>query len=162
MFSFDLYQKCMQSRFNKIITKIKAPFYQGLETKAVINAVIVSLLLTVFPVFGVITVLLTVAALRFKLNLPIMIIISYIATPLQYILFLPFVHLGETIFHINHSILSFSEIQRGFTVSFWKTMADLFFKLLYGVSAWTLVALPISLFTILLNNKLIPERNKTI
>ncbi|MGA9636963.1 DUF2062 domain-containing protein [Flavobacterium sp.] len=149
-------------KINKIITKIKAPFYQGLGIKAIINAIIVSLLLTIFPVFGVVTLLLTVVALRFKLNLPLMIIISYIATPLQYLLFIPFIHLGETIFNIQHSLISFNEIQRGFNISFWETISGLFFKLFYGVSAWTLVALPISLFSILLNNKLIPERNRNI
>jgi len=152
----------MRFQLKRIINKIKAPFYQGLETKAIINAIIVSLLLTIFPVFGVITILLTIVALRFKLNLPIMIVVSYIATPLQYLLFIPFVHLGETIFNIQHSLISFQEIKKGFDISFWQTISGLFFKLLYGISAWTLVALPISLLSVLLNNKLIPERNTNI
>jgi hypothetical protein len=39
-----------------------------------------------------------------------MIVISYLAVPLKFILFLPFVYLGEQIFNLEHSLLSLKKI----------------------------------------------------
>ncbi|OBX25226.1 hypothetical protein A9996_10885 [Gelidibacter algens] len=70
----------MQLSVQNIFQKIKKPFQQGLSWKEVIKAIIISLLFTVFPVFGVTTILITFIAIKFKLNLPIMIVISYLAS----------------------------------------------------------------------------------
>lgn len=154
----------MRPTFQNIIQKIKKPFQQGLSGIEVAKAIIVSLLFTVFPVFGVTTILLTLVAIKFKLNLPIMIIVSYIATPLQFIFFLPFIHIGETIFNMHHTLLTVQEIKNAFDVSFCKTIQDLFLELICGISGWLLVALPISVFTIFFINKifkLIQKQNET-
>lgn len=150
--------------FQNIFQKIKKPFQQGLSASEVIKAIIVSLLFTVFPIFGVTTILLTFMAIKFKLNLPVMIIISYIATPLQFVLFLPFIHIGETIFNIHHTLRTVQEIKNAFDISFWKTIQDLLLELICGISGWLLVALPISLIGIMIINKafkLIQNQNAT-
>ena len=58
--------------------------------------------LSCFPVFGTTTVLCTVVALVFRLNLPAIQVGNYLALPLQLGLFIPFLRLGERIFHANH------------------------------------------------------------
>ena len=154
----------MRHTFQNIFQKIKKPFQQGLDANEVTKAIIVSLLFTVFPVFGVTTILLTFMAIKFKLNLPVMIIISYVATPLQFVLFLPFIHIGETIFNIHHTLLTVQEIKNAFDISFWKTIQDLLLELICGISGWLLVALPISLIGIIIINKafkLIQNQNAT-
>jgi uncharacterized protein (DUF2062 family) len=143
----------MNSKIRDNIQRIKAPFYQGLSKKAVINAVVSSLILTVFPVFGTVTILLTLVALRFKLNLPLMIVISYIATPLQFLLFLPFISLGETVLGAPHSDLDFEQIQASFNHSVWNTIVNLFSTLLYGIGGWLVFVLPIGLVTYFLGVK---------
>jgi uncharacterized protein (DUF2062 family) len=148
--------------FKAILQKIKAPFQQGLGAKEVTKAIIISLLITVFPVFGVITLLLTFTAIKFKLNLPIMIVISYLATPLQYMFFLPFIHLGENIMNTSHTLLTVQEIKNAFDLSFFDTIRRLLFELICGISGWFLIALPISLIALFLNTKimnLIQSRN---
>lgn len=140
--------------FKSVIQKIKKPFQQGLGFLEVTKAIIVSLLITVFPVFGVTTVLLTLTAIKFKLNLPIMLIVGYVSTPLQFLFFLPFIHIGETIFNMNHTLLTVQEIKNAFDVSFLKTIQDLLLELICGISGWILVALPISVFTIFFSNKI--------
>lgn len=150
--------------FHKIFQKIKKPFQQGLSACEVMKAIIVSLLFTVFPVFGVTVILLTLMAIKFKLNFPIMVIVSYIATPLQFIFFLPFIHIGETIFNIQHTLLTVQDIKNAFDSSFWKTIQDLLLELICGISGWLLIALPISFIGILVSNKaykLIRNQNAT-
>lgn len=152
----------MRLTFQNIFQKIKKPFQQGLSASEVTKAIIVSLLFTVFPVFGVTTILLTLMAIKFKLNLPIMVIVSYLATPLQFMFFLPFIHIGETIINMHHTLLTVQEIKNAFDVSFWKTIQNLLLELICGISGWLLVALPISLIGIIISNKafnFIPNKN---
>lgn len=142
----------MNNKIRDVIQKIKAPFYQGLSKKAVINALVASLIITVFPVFGTITILLTLVALKFKLNLPLMIVVSYAATPLQFLLFLPFISFGETLLGVEHSNLDFEQIQASFNQSVLNTALNLFSTLLYGIGGWLVFVLPISLVTVFVNN----------
>ncbi|NCO62392.1 MAG: DUF2062 domain-containing protein [Flavobacteriales bacterium] len=146
-----------------ILKKIKKPFQQGLSRYAIIKAIIVGLLISIFPVFGVTTLLLTAVSIKFKLNLPVMIVVSYLATPLQFMLFMPFIHVGETIFNTRHTLLTVQEIKEAFDVSFIDTLRQLIFELICGISGWSLIALPISFLTILLINKIFRfiENNNT-
>lgn len=139
----------------KILKKIKQPFQQGLSRYAIIKAIIVGLLISIFPVFGVTTLLLTAVSIKFKLNLPVMIVVSYLATPLQFMLFMPFIRVGETIFNTKHTLLTVQEIKAAFDVSFIDTIRQLVFELICGISGWSLIALPISFLTILLINKIV-------
>ena len=52
----------------------------------------------VFPIYGTKTLILAFLAFRFKLNLPVMIAVSYSITPLLFLLLIPFVRAGEFIF----------------------------------------------------------------
>lgn len=143
----------MRFQLKEFIAKLKKPFQQGLQTKEVINAVIVSLVFTIIPIIGFTTIILTYLSFKKKLNLPIMIVISYLGAPLQFILFLPFVYLGEQIFNVEHSLLDINTIKMAFSTSFWTTMKNISLEILVGLSAWFLIAIPISLLAIFINEK---------
>jgi uncharacterized protein (DUF2062 family) len=144
----------MRLAIKNILVKIKKPFEQGLSPNEVTKAIIISLLFTVFPVFGLTTMLLTLIAFKFKLNLPVMIIVSYIAAPLQFILFLPFIYVGEFLFDTHITLLSMQEITNSFNASFWNTFQLLLFMLACGVSGWLVIALPLSFIGIILSNRI--------
>lgn len=144
----------MALTFNRLFQKIKKPFQQGLSGKEVAKAIIISLLFTVLPIFGVTTILLTFVAIKFKLNLPLMVLISYLASPLQFLFFLPFIHIGETIMNVKHTLLTVQEIKNAFDSSFFNTLKQLVLELICGISGWLLVALPISLTLLFLSNKI--------
>ncbi len=144
----------MRLTFQSLFQKIKQPFQQGLGIKEIIKAIIVSLLFTILPVFGVTTILLAFLAIKFKLNLPIMVVISYIATPLQFLFFIPFIRVGETIFNTKHTLLTVADIKASFEISFFQTVKNLLLELICGVSGWLLLALPIALLSIFLINKM--------
>ncbi|NCT10265.1 MAG: DUF2062 domain-containing protein [Flavobacteriia bacterium] len=144
----------MRFQLKEFIAKIRKPFQQGLQTKEVINAVIVSLLFTVIPIIGLTTITLTFISLKKRLNFPIMIVISYLAAPLQFILFLPFIYLGEQIFNVEHSLLNLKSIKMGFSTSFWATMKSISLEIFYGLTAWFLIAIPISILAIFINEKI--------
>lgn len=140
--------------FKRLFQKIKEPFKQGLSGKEVAKAIIISLLFTVFPLFGVTTILLTFVSIKLKLNLPIMIIVSYVASPLQFLLFLPFIHFGENLMNVEHTLLTVDAIKKSFDNSFFNTINQLFFELICGTTGWLLVAFPTSLLLLFLTNKI--------
>ena len=66
--------------------KIKALLNEGLTPKQLALSIVISVLVSVFPIFGISTIILTALAIPLKLNLPIMIAVSYIAEFLKVLL----------------------------------------------------------------------------
>lgn len=146
--------------FKDLLEKIKKPFQQGLKPADLAKAVIIGLLFTVFPVFGVTTIMIACVALYFKLNLPIMVAISYIAAPLQVLLFMPQLKVGEAIFGVEHTLLTVESIKNAFSESFFNTVGSLFFEIVCGVVGWALVSLPIAVLLVFVVNKISVTTNK--
>ena len=88
----------MKSKLIKTWNKFKALLKQGLTPKQLAISIVVSALVSIFPIFGISTIVLTCIAIPFKLNLPIMIAFSYIIEPLKFLVLIPFINLGAIIF----------------------------------------------------------------
>lgn len=138
----------MKKKINILFNKIKAPFQQGLGVKELFKAVVVGLLISVFPVFGTTTIIITCLALYLRLNLPVMITVSYLAAPLQVLFFMPFISIGEYFFNVEHSLLTFESIKTAFSQSFLKALKDLSLEVICGVTGWAITAVPIALLLI--------------
>ena len=105
-----------------------AELRQGATPEAVSAAVVVSLAIAIVPFIGVTTVLCLVAGRLFRLNHVVMQIINHSAFPLQVLLIVPFVRLGETLSGSRHFALTpkaiFDEFNRSipdFLEKFWLT-----------------------------------------
>jgi hypothetical protein len=125
-------------------TKIIALFKQGLTPIELTQSIIVSGLISTIPILGVSTFLLTALSLKKKLNLPIMIAQSYIMWPIQVIMIIPFINIGEFIFSVPKTNHSAQEIIASFQNSFFATLSHLSFELLCGFGGWLLTAVPFS------------------
>jgi uncharacterized protein (DUF2062 family) len=138
-------------------SKTVALFKQGLSPKELTQSILVSALISIIPIVGVTTVLLTILSLKRKLNLPIMIAISYLAWPLQILMIIPFINIGEFIFSIPQSNHSAQEIIASFQESFFGTLSQLSFELLCGFGGWLLTAVPFFTLVYLVSNFLISK-----
>ena len=138
-------------------SKTVALFKQGLSPKEFTQSILVSALISIIPIVGVTTVLLTILSLKRKLNLPIMIAISYLAWPLQILMIIPFINIGEFIFSIPQSNHSAQEIIASFQESFFGTLSQLSFELLCGFGGWLLTAVPFFTLIYLVSNFLISK-----
>jgi len=138
-------------------SKTVALFKQGLSPKELTQSILVSALISIIPILGVSTFLLTVLSLKRKLNLPIMIAISYLAWPLQILMIIPFINIGEFIFSIPQSNHSAQEIIVSFQESFFGTLSHLSFELLCGFGGWLLTAVPFFTLVYLVSNFLISK-----
>ena len=138
-------------------SKTVALFKQGLSPKELTQSILVSALISIIPILGGSTFLLTVLSLKRKLNLPIMIAISYLAWPLQILMIIPFINIGEFIFSIPQSHHSAQEIIASFQESFFGTLSQLSFELLCGFGGWLLTAVPFFTLIYLVSNFLISK-----
>ena len=129
--------------FKKIWYKIKGLLKQGLSPKQLALSLIISTLVSIFPIFGISTIALTCIALPFRLNLPIMIAFSYIVGPLKFLFLIPFINIGANIFGTEHTLLTFDAIKASYDINFWDTLGELSYELLCGFVGWTLTAIPI-------------------
>jgi uncharacterized protein (DUF2062 family) len=130
---------------NALKTKIIALFKQGLTPIELTQSIIVSSLISIIPILGLTTLLLTTLSLKRKLNLPIMIAQSFIMWPVQIVMIVPFINIGEFIFSIPKTNHSASEIILSFQNSFFTTLSHLSFELLCGFGGWLLTAVPFSI-----------------
>jgi uncharacterized protein (DUF2062 family) len=135
----------MKSKLIKIWDKFKALLKQGLTPKQLALSLVVSALVSVFPIYGISTIALTCIALPFRLNLPIMIGFSYIIEPLKLLVLIPFINIGASVFGTEHTLLSFDAIKTSYNTSFWSTARQLSYELLCGSVGWLLTAIPLGI-----------------
>ena len=147
------------SNWNFLVLKTKtvALFKQGLTPIELTQSILFAALFSIIPIFGVTTILLTAFSLKRKLNLPVMIAISYLAWPLQILMIIPFINIGEYFFSVPQSHHSVEEIISSFQESFFGTLSQLSFELLCGFGGWLLTAVPFFTFVYLVSNFLISK-----
>ena len=135
----------MKFRLLKIWEKFKALFKQGLTPKQLAMSLVVSAVVSIFPMFGISTITLAFIAIPFRLNLPIMIGFSYIVEPLKFLVLIPFINLGASVFGTTHTLLTFEAIKTSYEANFWITIKKLSFELLCGTVGWMLTAIPLGI-----------------
>jgi uncharacterized protein (DUF2062 family) len=118
-------------------------------------SIAVGLVVGVFPVLGATTVLCTVVAVGMRLNLVAVHAVHYAATPLQLLLIIPFVRVGERLVGAPQQPLSIREglslIDRGVITAItalwdaivhavigWLMLGPFSLALVYVIAAWLL------------------------
>jgi len=130
--------------FYKVKDKSTALLKQGLTPKELSQSLIVSGLISTIPILGVSTFMITTVSLKQKLNLPIMISFSYLLWPVQILLIIPFIRVGEFIFSVPQNHHTVERIINSFQTSFFQTLSLLTFELLCGLGGWLLTAVPLA------------------
>lgn len=135
----------MKSKILKIWEKLKDVFKQGLTPKQLALSIVIAILVSVFPIFGISTIVLTSIALPLRLNLPIMIALSYTLEPLKYLVVIPFINIGARVFGAEHTLLSYEAIKNSYKISFFETAKALSYELLCGFAGWAITAIPLGI-----------------
>jgi hypothetical protein len=144
---------------------------QGLTPEKLALSLALGAGLSCFPVFGTTTILCTVVAVAFRLNLPAIQVGNYLALPLQLGLFLPFLRLGERVARAPRMPLSPQQL-----LALAKTSPDQAAKVLlsgqwHAILGWLIVAPGITMFLaillrpamrLLLARAVVPPANLTV
>jgi uncharacterized protein (DUF2062 family) len=132
----------LKAKFYKVKDKTIALMRQGLTPNELSQSIIVSGLISTIPILGVSTFMITTISLKSKLNLPVMIALSYLMWPIQILMIIPFIRVGEFIFSVPRNHHTVDEIISSFQSSFFQTLSHLSFELLCGLGGWLLTAVP--------------------
>lgn len=124
-------------------TRIREPILgmlrQGLSPEGLAWSLAVGLALGVIPLFGTSTALCVGAAWGFRLNQAAIQLANYFAYPLQLLLILPFIRMGERIFGVPHVPLSIPQLQAALRADAWGTLHQFWTSLWHASVAWLLV-----------------------
>lgn len=122
-----------------------AELRQGLSAEALSAAIVTSLALAINPIIGTTTVLCLLAGKVFRLNHVVMQTVNHLTYPLQLILIVPFVRLGEKVTGAEPLPLDVGMLVAEFQKSFGGFLAKFGWAYLHGILGWLLVV-PLSAF----------------
>ena len=125
----------------RVLAPIVAQLRQGITPEKVALTIALGCALGIFPILGSSTLLCALAAIRLRLNLPVIQLVNYLVYPLQLILLLPFYRAGETLFGQPHvPIFSVTELIDRFRVGPGQFFIDYGMVGVYGIVVWCLLA----------------------
>lgn len=137
----------------RIVAVVVAQLVQGVTPPKVALSIALGISLGVFPVLGTTTMLCAIAAIRLKLNQPIIQLVNWLVYPLQLALILVFVRIGEWITHAPPVNFSISELIQTFHESPLKFLQEFWMSELQGLIAWLFIA---PVFTAIIFFALVP------
>jgi uncharacterized protein (DUF2062 family) len=126
----------------RIVDPIVRLLRQGISPEKVGLGLACGVVIGIFPVVGVTTVLCTIVAVVFRLNLPAIQLVNYLVYPLQFALLIPFFHFGDWLFGVEPLPFSAQELVALFKADFWGAIRQLWDTTLRAIVAWSLVCLP--------------------
>ena len=115
-----------------------AELRQGATPEAVSAAVVISFAIAIVPFIGVTTLLCLLAGGLFRLNHVVMQIINHSSYPLQILLIVPFVRLGETVTGARHIHLTPKAIIDEFNRSFSDFVEKFWMAYVHGMIGWVI------------------------
>lgn len=131
--------------FRKLWLKLKTLLNQGLQPKFLAWSVALGFWIGIFPIYGTATFLVTALAIRFKLNLPVCIGVSYAVTPVQLLLLLPFLRFGEWSLGLPPLPLDLEELKQILNTGMIEIFSFFSGSIIAMLIGWLTIASPIAL-----------------
>ena len=122
----------------KVRDPLVAELRQGATPEAVSAAVAVSFAIAIVPFIGLTTLLCLIAGRLFRLNHVVMQVVNHTAFPLQILLIVPFVRLGETMTGARHFALTPTAIVDEFNRSIPDFLEKFWLTGLHGLLGWAI------------------------
>jgi len=112
----------------------------GITPERLAFCIALGITLGIVPALGTTTMLCTIAALLFRLNLAAIQLVNYFVYPLQLALLIPFIRIGEWLFDVESLELSLELIRRMMRDDLWETVIGLWQTTFHALVAWILIA----------------------
>ncbi len=141
----------------RVVALILAQFTQGVTPQKIALTIALGLNLGIFPILGATTALCAVAGIGFKLNQPVIQLVNWLVSPLQLLLILFFVRIGEWLMRAQRVNFSIPELFRKFHESPAKFFQEFGLTGLHGIIAWLVIA---PFLTVLVYFTLLPPLKK--
>ncbi len=135
-------QEIMMGNFlqQRLVDPIKHLLVQGITPEKIALSLALGVVLAVFPVLGSTTLLCTVAALLFGLNLPMLQLLNWFMYPVQLALIVPFMQVGARLFRTPPLPFSLPQMLTMFRADWSHTLQTLLVSALQAIAVWLLCA----------------------
>ncbi|HMP88645.1 MAG TPA: DUF2062 domain-containing protein [Kiritimatiellia bacterium] len=134
----------------RVVKPLVSQLIQGATPEKLAQSLAWGGVLGIFPILGTTMLLCGLIAIRFKLNHIAIQTVNWLVYPLQILLIIPFLRLGNIIFAREQFPLSLVEISNAFATDFWSAANELGWVALRGIVAWSILAVPLALILTLL------------
>jgi uncharacterized protein (DUF2062 family) len=124
----------------RVVTLVIAQLMQGVTPQKLALSIALGFGLGVIPILGVTTALCAIAAIRLRLNQPIIQLINWLVYPLQLAWLVIFVRIGEWLMHAPQMPLSLPIVIETFRDSPGKFFQEFGLAALHGLVAWLFIA----------------------
>lgn len=114
---------------------------QGMSAQKLSLTLSLGVVLGIIPVFGFVTAVCAAIAAWWRLNIPLAIAVLYAVMPLQLLLFIPFIRLGEAWFGIPKLPLAPEKIIHNLQLDPLGYMLQIWHSVVGALGAWALIAL---------------------
>ena len=129
----------------KYFQKIKVIFQQGTSPHGLALSTTLGILFGLFPVLGITTWLIPLVALRLKLNMALMLALSYLAWPLQVLLIIPFLRFGEWLWEMPPFPFSLEKMQIALEGGLLSALNDFWVANLCAAGGWLTSGVPMGI-----------------
>ena len=137
-------------RLRNLDQKFKGLLKQRLSPKDLAFSISIAFLIGIFPVYGTATFILAFLAFRLRLNLPIMIAVSYILTPVQILLILPFARVGEYLFGFEKLGMDLESLQNAYAEGILEAFSQYSGRLVLAIGGWAIISAPMAVLVYIL------------
>ncbi len=133
----------------KLVGIIKGHFsnalHKGLTSCELATSLTIALLSTTFPVFGLTTIVVTAIGVHKKLNIPLLILITYSLEPLRFLVFVPLTDFGSYVLNNSGNTLTLEMVKQVFSMDWMSIISFFFSQLIYAIVGWVLLVIPLSI-----------------
>ena len=141
----------------RVVGLIVAQLTQGVTPQKIALTIALGINFATFPILGSTTLLCAAVAFWLKLNQPVIQLVNWLAYPLQLVLLLPFVRIGEWLLRAPRVRFSIPELLRKFHEAPGNFMREFGMTGVHGIIAWLLIA---PVFSALIYFMLLPPLKK--
>jgi hypothetical protein len=124
----------------RLLVPLLALLRQGMSPRRLALCVAIAIVVGNIPILGVSTILCTLIALVFRLNLAAIQLVQAAMAPTQLLLLIPFVRLGEWIAHAPPQVVSVKEGLALLSQGLWQAVVLLRDAIFHAALAWILLA----------------------
>ena len=124
---------------SKTLSTIRSMLKEGMSIHKIALCLAMGATLGVFPVLGITTLLCTVAAFVFRLNLPAIQMFNYLVYPVQLALLTPFYSIGSWLFKQESWLTPGENLITLIKNDFWGSMTSLWNLTLYAIFTWMVI-----------------------
>lgn len=120
----------------KLVNPIPGLLRQGVTPEKIALSIALGVTLGVTPVLGSTSLLCFLAAVLFRLNLPVIQLVNFSVYPLQFVLLVPFIRIGERIVAAQPARITLGEIIGLIQADAWSAIATFWAATMHALVAW--------------------------